>query len=459
MEARTHALPQARTRPGNPSRPAAAATSSTSNDWKLLLFVAIHAPLAILLRASPMLPTWHALASVAAGVWWASAGRRLDRAVYAACYAAGSEVLWRMTGIHLFWEYGKYGTSLILILVLIQLPSYTKTEWTAVGYLALLMPSAFITVHELGLSGARDAISFNLSGPFSLTVAILFFSSVRASALDLKVLILSLLAPITGVLTICSYSTVVASAIEFYAESNYVTSGGFGPNQVSSVLGLGALLSLFVFLQSSNRLFRGFFLALTVAFLTQGVLTFSRGGVINAMICIGFLTVHLINQPRVRNSLFAVLVALTFVGWMIVIPRLNAFTGGALEERYTTTETGMRQTIAEEELQLWKDNPVFGVGPGMAKFARRDPLGMEVAAHTEFTRALAEHGTFGLFALLMLVFIGGRAYLLAPTSLEKAWVSSFAAWTLVEMSHSAMRVVVISLLFGMATLQWDRRTR
>jgi hypothetical protein len=453
MEARTQALP----RPV--SRGTAATAADTSNDWKLLLFLTLHAPLSILLRVSPTLPTWHALASVAAGVWWASAGRRLDRAVYAACYIAGSEVLWRMTGIHLFWEYGKYGASLILILVLIQLPSYRSTSWTVVGYFALLLPSAFLTVHDLGLSEARDALSFNLSGPFSLTVAVLFFSSVRAAALDLKMLILSLLAPIVGVLTICSYSTVTASSIQFYSESNFVTSGGFGPNQVSAVLGLGTLLSLFVFLQSSKPLFRWFFLTLTVVILIQGVLTFSRGGVLNALICTGFLAVHLIRQPRIRNSFFAVLVVLTFVGWTVVFPRLNAFTGGALEERYSSTETGMRQTIAEEELQLWEDNPVFGVGPGMAKFHRNDPFGMEVAAHTEFTRLLAEHGTFGLFALVMLVVIAGRSYLAAPTSLEKAWVSAFAAWSLVEMGHSAMRIVAISLLFGLATIQWDRRTR
>ncbi len=129
---------------------------------------------------------YHALATLGLGVWWATVGKRLDLALCAACYMAGAEVLWRMTGTGLFWEFGKYGVSLILLLVLVRLPGRRSTAWRAVLYFVLLLPSALLTLRQLGLAEARDAVSFNLSGPFSLAVAVLFFSSIRASAIDLR---------------------------------------------------------------------------------------------------------------------------------------------------------------------------------------------------------------------------------------------------------------------------------
>jgi len=442
-----------------PARPAGLASSISLSlrDRYLLLFLGLHAPMAIVLRSLATVPRYHALGVLALGVWWATVGRRPAWAVAAAAYIAGAEILWRMTGTGLFWEFGKYGAALILLLVFLRLPARRTTYWGALLYLALLIPSALITLQELGPSLARDAVSFNLSGPFSLAVAVLFFSSVQAAGIDLELVVFSLLAPTLGVLAVCTYATVTAGAIRFYAESNYVTSGGFGPNQISALLGMGALLSLLLALQSGQLWRRAAFMGLTLWFLVQGVLTFSRGGVLNALICIGFLLIHLVRQPKVRVMALAVLVLFTFLGAAVIFPRLNAYTGGALQERYSSTSGGTRQTMIEEDLALWKEHPVLGVGPGMSKYYRASLLGMEVASHTEFTRLLSEHGMFGLLALLALVAIVGLAYLRAPSALEKAWVSSLAGWAFIEMSHSAMRIVAISILFGLATVQWRRR--
>jgi O-antigen ligase len=426
-------------------------------DRYLLLFVVLHGPLAIWLRGVAWAPGYHALATLGVGLWWATLRYRPSLAVSAAAYMAGAEVLWRMTGTGLFWEFGKYGASLILLLLFARLPHHRTTNWWALFYLGLLLPSGGLTVQNLGLTLAKDAISFNLSGPFSLAVAVLFFSSIRADSIDLEATLFALLAPLVGVLSICSYSTLTAGAIHFYAESNYVTSGGFGPNQVSAVLGLGALLSLLLAFQRSRPWMRWTFFGLTVWFLVQGVLTFSRGGVLNAVICIGFLGIHLVRQPRVRLMVLSVLVVFTFLGAAVIFPRLNEFTGGALQERYSSTSGGMRQTIMEEELDIWRENPLLGVGPGMSKYYRSDMLGLEVASHTEFTRLMSEHGILGLLALLVLIGIAARCYVRAPTVLEKAWVSAFSGWTFIEMSHSAMRIVAISLLFGLAMIQWGRR--
>ncbi|MES1245226.1 MAG: O-antigen ligase family protein [Acidobacteriota bacterium] len=454
MELRSTA---ATTHPPPAARPRLRWADVPKRDRYLLFFVLFHAPFAVWLRGVSAAPGYHALATLGLGLWWATLRYQPALAVSAAAYMAGAEVLWRMTGTGLFWELGKYGVSLILLLLFARLPNRRTTDWWALFYLGLLLPSGGLTVEQLGLHLAKDAISFNLSGPFSLAVAILFFSSIRADSIDLEAAVFALLAPLVGVLAICSYSTLTAGAIHFYAESNYVTSGGFGPNQVSAVLGLGALLSLLLAFQRSRPWMRWTFFGLTAWFLVQGVLTFSRGGVLNAVICIGFLSIHLVRQPRVRIMVMSVLVVFTFLGAAVIVPRLNEFTGGALQERYSSTSGGLRQTIVEEELDIWRENPLMGVGPGMSKYYRSDMLGFEVASHTEFTRLMSEHGVLGLLALLVLIGIAARCYLQAPTALEKAWVSAFSGWTFIEMSHSAMRIVAISLLFGLAMIQWGRR--
>src|SRR5687767_8703642 len=109
-----------------PARPAGRSVASSAGlslrDRYLLLFLGLHAPMAIALRAMETVPRYYALGVLGLGVWWATVGRRPAWAVAAAAYIGGAEILWRMTGTGLFWEFGKYGAALILLLVFMRLP-------------------------------------------------------------------------------------------------------------------------------------------------------------------------------------------------------------------------------------------------------------------------------------------------------------------------------------------------
>ena len=71
----------------------------------------------------------------------------------------------------------------------------------------------------------------------------LFFSSIQLSPAQLRWVAISLLAPIISIATVAAYSLQAALAdpeFDFYGgSSNAAASGGFGPNQVSAILGLG----------------------------------------------------------------------------------------------------------------------------------------------------------------------------------------------------------------------------
>ncbi|MEJ7712199.1 MAG: hypothetical protein WKF84_20635 [Pyrinomonadaceae bacterium] len=70
---------------------------------------------------------------------------------------------------------------------------------------------------------------------------------------------------------------------------------------------------------------------------------------------------------------------------------------------------------------IWRSGPksILGVGPGLASKDFRGEIGKSASTHTEFSRLVAEHGTFGLSALLVLLFAAGRrANPCAPGSRE-----------------------------------------
>lgn len=422
-----------------------------------LAFLAAHVPLAVLLMVVPGLSLLHSLAAVAVGLWWASAPATRHRTLLAAAYVAGGDVLWRMTGGAVFYEFGKYA---VIVLLLAHLVS-ARLRPTPLGRVAvvsflLLIPSIALTVAEVGAVAARGEVSFNLSGPLALAVAALALSATDPARVPLRRLLVYLLAPVVGIGAIAGRATLAADEIYFTEESNFVTSGGFGPNQVSALLGLGAVLAVLLALHTTTRVWRWCFLGLAMVLLTQAVLTFSRGGVLNALICLAILGLHTLPNRRLRIGFALGALATLAVASELVLPALDRFTGGALEARYSDVDPGLRQRLAEKELEIWRENPILGVGPGMAKYRRELAFGKRIAAHTEYTRLLSEHGILGAGALVILLALAVTAYLRAPTALARGWVAVFAGWPLLEMSHAAMRVSVISFAFGLALLPWAR---
>lgn len=444
-----------------PGRTIPAVRTRAESDLWPFVFVAAHAPLALALRFLGLPALAHPLGVTLLALYWASR-RRVDRAIYAAAYIAASDVLWRMTASSPTWEYSKYALVLVLGFLVLQARTRLPTRWPAAVYFLLLIPSCVLTVQGLGVGEeAFETLSFNLSGPLALSVSVLVLSRYAYGAhLRVDRVALAILAPACGVATLAAYSTVTAESIYFYArDSNFVTSGGFGPNQVSAVLGLGAFMAFVLGAQARTQRARWLYLAISLGLLGQAVLTFSRGGVLNALVAICAYSVHFLHQPRARVTLLALLAIFALVGLQLVTPALDQYTGGALSERYSDLDTSGRSRIMESEVELWQESPVLGVGAGMSKYERSTYMFDPVAAHTEYTRLLAEHGLFGMLALLVLSGLVFQLYRQAPHPLARAWIAGVVIWSLAEMGHAAMRISIISLLFGLAAVAWSRPPR
>ncbi|MFN2386439.1 MAG: O-antigen ligase family protein [Thermoanaerobaculia bacterium] len=416
----------------------------------LLGFIAVNAGIGWLLLNRPLLATIHALATVGLGLYWAFT-RRPDRVAYVAAYITGAEVLWRMTEADIYWEFGKYAVATIFLVSIAR-----GRRWKGPGALAvyflLLLPSALMTATQVPLSRLRVDLSFNLSGPLALAVTGWFFWRANISHEGLARLLTAYLAPVMAM------SVVVASGVmenphlaAAMTGSNPATSGGFAPNQVSALLGLGTFFAFLLILEERlGKMARLIFFVVLLILATQSALTFSRGGLYMAAGSAAVVVVFLLRSPRYRLGGLLVLAVCFFAAKYLIVPRLDELTGGAVVARFQDTGVTNRDEIARSDIEIFTRYPVLGVGPGMARAHRARTTGIGVSAHTEFTRLLAEHGVFGLASLLLLLVIGARAVLRAPTAQARAFSAGALCWGMLFMIINAMRLVAPAFVIGLA---------
>lgn len=415
--------------------------------------VAAHLLLAPLLDARPGLGTLHAGATVAVAVGIAALSPWVHRILYATGYLVGAELLWRMTNARVPYELGKYALVLVVGIGILRL-GRPRGLVLPLAYLALLVPSIVFTVEALGMAGAREAISFNLSGPLAIAVTVLFFSQVRVSWQTLQPLLWAVVTPLTTVAGLALLGTIEAGDVVFNSASNSITSGGFGPNQVSAVLGLGALFALVLALRDTRpagQLLAG---AISLWMLVQSALTFSRGGLVNVAVAVALAAAYSLREPKRTSRLIGPLVVLVLVGGFVVYPRLVSYTGDTLEKRFTDLSLDDRDRIVDADLAAFRSHPLLGVGPGVGKSYRRLADGRGVSAHTEFTRLPAEHGLAGIAAIAVLLAMVVRSYRAALTPRTRAWVLLLAGWALTAMAHGALRFALVPFVLGLTACRF-----
>lgn len=439
---------------GNPARDLAA-----SPNLRIFLFLALHVPLAFAAETFPQFSTVHGLFALVVGLW-AAMTRRAGYVILMLAYIASAETLWRMSRATLLWEYSKYAMVLIVAVAIVfewwggkskdgRSPQRIRSL-LPIFLLITLLPGAMIPILQDGLVGARDTLSFNLSGYLALVAVALYMWARRLSYRQTIAMLLGLVAPAISVASL-AISNTAAYNDAFVAASNWVTSGNYGPNQVSNVLSLGALASviLVVMIRDSvgTRL-----LLLLVAFvlLGQAMLTFSRGGVYS--FAIGFVAFgfHLMSSPKARGRFLVLATVGLALLLAVVFPRLNNLTSGALAQRFADLDTTGRVEAARADWEAFLDSPITGVGVGQGDEYREEVLGEPLAAHTAFTRLLGEHGIFGILTIIIMLIMFVIRYRDNKAGLPRAIVSALALMSLSFMVHSAMRMALISFAFSAA---------
>jgi hypothetical protein len=182
----------------------------------------------------------------------------------------------------------------------------------------------------------------------------------------------------------------------------------------------------------------------------QSAMTFSRGGLYTAGIAIFLSVAFLLRNARATLQLILVGGFVFLAANYLVLPQLDEFTGGMLSARFESTDPTGRGDLIMSDLRLWAREPIYGVGPGVAKYLRAETGYFFSAAHTEETRLLSEHGSFGLCALLLLLVMAWKSVANATTRSNRFTVVAFVSWSLLYMLNAAMRLFAPGLLFGLA---------
>lgn len=414
------------------------------SSLQLAVFLVAHVALALLARQSSAIASAHAYVTLAVALLWAATKTPTHRIAYAIAYITGAEVFWRMTEARVFWEFGKYAVVAVLLMTFFRI-RVVKIPLLPFLYFLLLLPSAVQTIAELPLNTAREQISFNLSGPLAVLICAVFFRNIHLTQAQIKTMLLSLVLPITAIATVALAGIVTAPSITWVNDSNFATSGGFGPNQVSSALGLGAL-SLWLMLLLGTPRHRLLLLILSLWLLIQAMLTFSRGGVLNVVVAMLGVILYLWSQDRERLGRLLPVAAILLLVAYAVFPVIDSATNNMLSVRFSDTNLTNRDEIARANFELFSRHPITGVGVGLA------PLkgAFRAAAHTEFTRLLAEHGVLGLLSLGLLILAATRnlAHKRLQTN-DSVLLIAAALWSLAFMTNAAMRTVAPSLMIGL----------
>lgn len=429
------------------------------------LLILLHVFIGVAIYQFPIISKVYGFGIILLGLYYVLQYKNANHEVLlVAGYMVGSEVLLRMTNGNPFYEFSKYGvTAFILIGFYYQgLAKNAVPYWI---FLAFLIPGVIVGTYNLNYdTEIRKTISFNISGPLCLAIASLYTYTREVTQQQLNKILLMIGLPVVSTTVYLVLYTPSIRDVVVGTGSNFATSGGFGPNQVATILGLG----MFVFVSRMLYASPNFWLALVNGIVAgsiayRGLVTFSRGGMITAaamivlLIATSYFKVNTSGRSKLRILLIMISVALVMV-WTYS----SLETGGLIDKRYANQDaagrvkeskfTG-REQIFLNELELFFENPVFGIGVAKSSEIRYEQTGDRILSHSELSRMLCEHGSFGIAMLLILFFTPLFLYL---DNRYHVFLLCFVAFWLLTINHAAMRVAAPAFVYSLSLLKLIR---
>ena len=390
-----------------------------------------------------------------------STPKKLTMNVLLGCaYFTGIEILFRMTKGGLAYEASKY---LVVVFVLIGMfyRGVSGKGYPYFIYLVLLIPAIVVASVTLTLDAKfRSNITFVLSGPVCLGLAALFCYDRKVTYQQLHKLILYILLPIISTTTyLFLYTPSIKDRLSGTA-SNAALSGGFGPNQVSTILGLGIFCVVVrLVLKSPNIFLKSLNLILLAAMTFRAIVTFSRGGVLAAGLVIAAFFATVVFRLKLKRliplfgSVF-LLVSILAITWVVSSNQ----TRGLIDKRYANQDalgrekedlTTGRLDLFIEEVDGFLESPFLGIGASRVKNKRVQETGQQLPSHNELGRLLSEHGLLGIICILILAF---KPLTFRTNNRRNIFFFSFLAFWFATINHSGIRIAAPAVLYALALL-------
>ncbi|QBN19884.1 O-antigen ligase family protein [Flavobacterium nackdongense] len=430
-------------------------------DIAYFQIILIHAVLGFLVYLLPFVAKIYGYAIFIVGILYVMKKQnKNNEALIAAAYVVGSEVFLRMTGGNPLYEISKYGV-MVFIFMGMYYSGFSKSATPYWIFLLLLVPSLVLTTFVLNFeTNMKNAIAFNISGPVCLAVASIYTYRRKIPLEEMNSILLSMGLPIMSCMVYLTFFTPDIRDVITSTQSNSATSGGFGPNQVATILGLG----MFIFfsrtiLESRTKFMLGLNLLVAVNMSYRGMVTFSRGGMVTGFLMILLLLLFLYYKSNFTGRVKLNYVIVFIGAAMLVTWAYTSYqTSGLIDKRYANQDaagrekeskfTG-REDVALGEINAFLKNPIFGVGVGKGVEVRLAETGDGTLSHDEITRMLAEHGSLGIVGLLILFFTPLVLYIENKFNM---FLLCFLVFWFLTINHAAMRTAAPAFVYSLSLL-------
>lgn len=377
----------------------------------------------------------------------------------ACCYMVGMETFLRMTTGDFFYEISKYLVILFLLIGMFY-KGLSGNGYPYFIYLVLLVPAIVVaSIHLDFETNFRTSIAFVLSGPMVLGISALFCYDKKIQLSEMLKLLVYVSLPIISMSTYLYLYNPSVREVLIGTASNFVTSGGFGPNQVSSVLGLGMFAMTVRFFLKSPTLFLKILNLSLLGFMSyRALMTFSRGGVYTALLAILTFLVAVYWKSRLKKRRQILVGLVLFVVSSVMIwtwSKRN--TSGLIEMRYANEDasgrkkesTSGRVDLFIEEFSKFKAHPFLGVGASGMKQERIESQGFVITSHSEIGRLLSEHGLFGIIIIGILIL---RPFMARASSSKHVFFYAFLVFWFATINHSGMRIAAPGFIYALALI-------
>lgn len=425
-----------------------------------LQLVVLHIVIAIIVTVIPVFAKVYSISVLLIFLFLILKSRNKNNEVLvAAAYFTSCEVFLRMTNGGIAYEFGKYVVIGLLLIGLFYRGASSRSGpyWL---YLILLTPGILFAAMYLNPeTNVRNTVLFNLTGPVCLGLSAIYCYRRSISTRRLQHIILALLLPVITMTVYLFFNTPDIGDILGSTQSNHEASGGFGPNQVATTLGIGIFVLLTRLFYIKNKFINILDLILLALVTYRGLVTFSRGGIITGLICaIAFVGIYFLRGniktkafliPRL--SIIAIILASTFAFTAIKTSGLitNRYTNKDAAGRLKTDITTGRAELITSELKAFYDKPITGIGIGKIREYRYEKTKILAATHNEFSRLLSEHGILGIVILLILVL---TPLLYRFKNRRNNYFYAFLLFWALTISHSSMRIAAPAFIYGLCLL-------
>jgi hypothetical protein len=432
-------------------------------DLNYLSLVVLHIAIGLLIYFLPIFRQPFYLAAIVyffIQIVIAPKSKKTISVLYACAYIIAGESLFRMTGGGLFYEISKYSVILFVIFGMFYSGIENKA-FPYLIYLILLVPAVVVASINLGYDlRFRSSVAFVLSGPVCLGFSALYCYGKRINKEEMLDVLKYISLPIVSMTTYLFLYTPTVKNIISGTGSNFAASGGFGPNQVATILGLGIFtFTVRFFLKSPSLFLKLLNGAIIIAIAFRALVTFSRGGVFTAIFMIvAFLFLfYLKSGYKQKQGIIGTFAFFCFFGiatWVLSSDQTN----GLIENRYTNENARgeSKEDVSTGRIDLFMDeldgfliNPFIGVGASGMKKVRLEKEGTIIASHNEISRLLSEHGFIGIFIMCILLI---KPFYMLTRSNKNLFFYAFLVFWFATINHSAMRLAAPGFIYALALL-------